>query len=202
MDVPSGHSRSVLGHDVAMSSVARDAFLQRFRWLDGHADVWRAFEDGPTLRTVISGLAAPWARSGITRVVGIESRGFLLGGAVAMHLGIGFQAVRKAGALFPGRLQTAVSDPDYRGRTHSLSIQDTLSDRDVVLMVDDWAETGSQARAVRTLVERRGARFAGLTVIVDQLEPATRLNLGRVTSLVIAADLGDPDDPSGTPATD
>jgi adenine phosphoribosyltransferase len=176
-----------------MSSVARDAFLHRFRWLDGHADVWRAFEDGPTLQAVISGLAAPWASSGITRVVGVESRGSLLGGAVAVRLGIGFQAVRKAGALFPGRLQTAISDPDYRGNAHSLSIQDTLTDRDVVLMVDDWAERGSQARAVRSLVERSGARFAGLTVIVDQLEPGTRQSLGRVTSLVVAADLGDPD---------
>jgi adenine phosphoribosyltransferase len=176
-----------------MSSSARDAFLARFRWQDGHADVWRAFEDGPTFAAVVDGLAEPWITAGITRVVGVESRGFLLGGAVALRLGVGFQAVRKAGALFPGRKLTVAAAHDYRGNAHELSMQATLAASDVVLMVDDWAERGSQAAAVRQLVELAGARFAGVTLIVDQLQADARRNLAHVTALVAAADLGEPD---------
>ena len=176
-----------------MGSIAGDAFLSRFRWQDGHADVWRAFEDGPTFAAVVDGLVDPWINAGITRVVGVESRGFLLGGAVALRLGVGFQAVRKAGALFPGRKLTVAADRDYRGAAHELSLRETLTSSDVVLMVDDWAERGSQAAAVRQLVELTGARFAGVSLIVDQLEPESRLGLVRVTALVTAADLGDPD---------
>lgn len=183
----------MVGHDGDMSSVDGDSFLGRFRWQDGHADVWRAFEHGPTFAAVADGLAEPWVNAGITRVVGVESRGFLLGGAVALRLGVGFQAVRKAGALFPGRKLTVAAAHDYRGNAHELSMQDTLADADVVLMVDDWAERGSQAAAVRQLVELAGARFAGLSLIVDQLNADTRRGLVHVTALVAAADLGDPD---------
>jgi len=172
----------------------REAFLAAFRWQSGHADVWRAFEDGPTLAAVVQGLAEPWLDIGVTRVVGVESRGFLLGGAVAIRLGVGFQAVRKAGALFPGSKRTVAAAADYRGAKHVLSMQDTLGRSDVILMVDDWAERGSQALAVRELVEQSGATFAGIALIVDQLPEKTRALLGSVTSLVPAEALGEPDD--------
>ncbi len=170
-------------------SLAREAFLARFQWHDGHADVWRAFEDGPTFSALVDGLAASWLDRGITRVVGVEARGFLLGGAVAAALGAGFQAVRKPGALFPGRKLSTRTDPDYRGLAHTLTMQDSLTPSDVVLLVDDWAERGAQACAVRELVDRTGASFAGLSLIVNQLSPETQARLGRVTWLVAADDL-------------
>jgi len=172
---------------------ARAAFLAAFRWHDGHADVWPAFEDGPTFSAIIEGLAAPWVDSGITKVAGVESRGFLLGGAVAIRLGVGFQAVRKQGALFPGAKTYVETAADYRGQTHALSMQTTLTPDDVVLFVDDWAEKGSQALAVKSLVSPSHARWAGVSILVDQLEEATRSRLGRVTALVTADELGDPD---------
>lgn len=138
----------------------------------------------------VEGLAAPWVESGVTRVVGVEARGFLLGGAVAIRLGVGFQPVRKPGSVFPGRKRSTTSEPDYRGTSHVLSIQDTLSNSDVVLMVDDWAERGSQALAVRELVQGSGATYIGLSVIVDQLTSGVRELPAPVTSLVIADDLG------------
>jgi len=141
----------------------------------------------------VDALADPWTESGITRVAGVESRGFSLGGAVAVRLGVGFQAIRKAGALFPGPKLKAATDPDYRGVEHQLSMQDTLRPSDVVLMVDDWAERGAQARGVRALVEQGGATFAGVSLIVDQLDDATRHQLRRVTTLIAAVDLGSPD---------
>jgi adenine phosphoribosyltransferase len=63
---------------------ARAQVLGRFRWIDGHADVWHVFRDPIAFRTVIQALADPYRTVGVTAVAGVESRGFLLGGAVAM----------------------------------------------------------------------------------------------------------------------
>jgi adenine phosphoribosyltransferase len=180
-------------HDTAEVTPARDALLEHFRWHGGHADVWRVFADGEALGAVVAGLVEPWRDRGVTRVVGVESRGFLLGAAAAVSLGVGFVAVRKADGLFPGEKVTTEAEADYRGRRHRLRMQAVLTPRDRVLLVDDWAERGSQARAVRRLVESGGATFLGASLLVDQLEPAARAALGRVTALVDAAELGDPD---------
>jgi adenine phosphoribosyltransferase len=178
---------------VTVVDQARAAFLDRFCWAHGHANLWPAFEDPSALALLVRALVEPWRDAGVTRVVGVEARGFLLGGACAVELGAGFQAVRKAGALFPGeKLTQTAADADYRGTRHELSMQQTLSSSDVVLMVDDWAERGSQAAAVRALVDAAGARFAGLSVIVDQLTPDARAALAKVTSVVSAEELGEP----------
>jgi adenine phosphoribosyltransferase len=101
-------------------------------------------------------------------------------------------AVRKEDGLLPGAKVVTEADEDYRGRRHRLRMQAVLTPRDRVLMVDDWAERGSQARATRSLVESSGATFLGVSLLVDQLDPATRSALGRVTALATADDLGDP----------
>ncbi len=176
-----------------MVVAAREALLSKFKWRDGHADVWRVFADGPTFAAVVAGLAAPWQDAGITKVMGIESRGFLLGGAVALRLGVGFQGVRKVGGLLPGSKLSVTCAPDYRGTSHELRMQDVLGANDVVLLVDDWAERGSQAVGVRQLVERSGSSFAGVSLMVDQLDDQTRAELGTVTAIATDDELGDPD---------
>ena len=173
--------------------LARETLLSEFRWHGGHADVWRLFVNATALSSVVDGLADPWRGNGITHVLGIESRGFLLGGAVAVSLGAGFQAVRKEDGMLPGPKVSMQSAPDYRSRAHLLRMQAVLHPGDVVLLVDDWAERGSQAVAARQLVELCGAHFAGVSILVDQLEDEVRARLGRVTSLVRANELGDPD---------
>jgi adenine/guanine phosphoribosyltransferase-like PRPP-binding protein len=72
-------------------------------------------------------------------------------------------------------------------------MQQTLGPGDVALLVDDWAEKGAQASAVRQLVEMTGASFAGVSVAVDQLDDSTRQALGLVTALVRFEDLESPD---------
>ena len=171
----------------------RAAVLSTFSWRDGHADVWSIFADGPAFEAVVAALAEPWRESGISHVLGIESRGFLLGGAVALRLGAGFVAIRKAGGLLPGPTLAADSRPDYHGLSHRLRMQCVLRAGHRALLVDDWAERGSQAGAVATLVEQAGAELAGLSLIVDQLDDDVRASLGRVTSLVRAEELGDSD---------
>jgi len=166
------------------------ALLDRFRWVDGHADVWAVFRDRDALAAVVRALAEPFRDAGVTAVCGIESRGFLLGGAVAVELGAGFVAVRKADGLFPGEKLVRETAPDYRGRRHLLRMQrSALAAGDRVLLVDDWIETGSQALALRELVTEAGAELAGCAVLVDQLDPAMRSRLGRVHGVVAAGDL-------------
>ncbi len=171
---------------------SRAAVLEKFRWVHGHADVWRIFADAAALAEVVDALAAPWRDSGVTRVVGIESRGFLLGAATAVSLGVGFVAIRKgsAGGLLPGPKFTVTSAEDYRGHRHELRMQPVLGGNDRVVLVDDWAERGSQASAAKQLVEQCGAEFLGLSVIVDMLSSETRAALSRVTTVVAGDELG------------
>jgi adenine phosphoribosyltransferase len=170
----------------------RDALLATSRWDGRDADVWRVFADADALRTVVAGLVDPWRDDGVSHVVGIESRGFLLGAAAAVARGAGLVAVRKTGGLLPGATETVGAEEDHRGLRHRLRMQTVLFPGDRVLLVDDWAERGSQARAARQLVELSGATFLGVSLLVDQLEPAARTALGRVTALVTAAELGQP----------
>jgi adenine phosphoribosyltransferase len=82
--------------------VARDRVLAAFSWVDGHADVWRLFGDAGVLAAVVEHLAGVATSASATKIAGIESRGFILGGAVAVRAGIGFVPVRKEAGLFPG----------------------------------------------------------------------------------------------------
>jgi len=186
----------VIGWGMAEVS-GRDLVRQSFRWVDGHADVWRLFSDAKVFATVIDGIVAPWRTAGITMIAGIESRGFLLGGASAIALRVGFVAIRKEGGLLPGMKHTVDTGIDYRGRRHRLRMQRTLRPTDRVLLVDDWVEKGSQASAARELVEASGATFAGLSVIVDQLDSAAKQMVAPVTALVTATELGPPLEPAG-----
>jgi adenine/guanine phosphoribosyltransferase-like PRPP-binding protein len=124
----------------AAVQLARAAFFRHFAWAEGHADVWAIFADAAAFAAVVNGLAAPWRNVGITHIVGVEARGFLLGGAVAAELGAGFVAVRKPGGLLPGPKARVVASTDYRGIAHQLRVQRVLRPQDVALLVDDWAE--------------------------------------------------------------
>lgn len=172
------------------SSAAGQALLEQFRWVDGHADVWRVFRHGNAFRQVVSQLAAAAREHEATAIVGIESRGFLLGGAVAAEIGVGFVAVRKTDGLFPGITSTQLSEPDYRGTRYRLRIQnDAVRPTDRLVLVDDWIELGSQASAVQQLITSLGARLVGIAVMVDQCAPATRRALPPIQAITTHAAL-------------
>jgi adenine phosphoribosyltransferase len=163
--------------------------VARFAWVDGHADVWRLFSDGQLLRRIATALAEPFRDA--TKVAGVEARGFVLGTAVALQLGAGFVAIRKDDGLLPGAKLTEATEPDYRGNRHVLRVQQAaVEPGDTVVLVDDWAEQGSQALAARELIERCGATFAGLAIVVDQLEDEMRTRIGRVHALLSHSELG------------
>jgi adenine phosphoribosyltransferase len=174
-----------------MTGITPD-ILARFRWVDGHADVWRLFLDADFFPALVHALADPYRDLAISKVVGIEARGFILGGAVAIDLDCGFVAIRKPGGLFPGETLVRVTPPDYRNEQVQLRLQrESLVPGDRVLIVDDWFETGSQALAAKSLIEAGGADFIGASVIVDELEPGVRSRLAQFHALIQRADLGE-----------
>lgn len=172
-------------------ATAREAVLDAFRWVDGHADVWRLFQDAEVFRAVVSDLVEKLASADATKVAGIEARGFILGAAVAQAAGVGFVPIRKEPGLFPGAKRSVTADLDYRGQRHLLRLQvQSVTNNDRVLLVDDWAELGSQAVAARELIEGCGGIWAGLALVVDQLPHDRRQQLAPVSHIVFAEELG------------
>ncbi len=181
------------------ASTAARLALRHFRWIGGHADVWAVFRDPQALRALVLGLAEPVREDAVTVVCGIESRGFLLGAAVAVELGVGFLPVRKGIGMLPGDKAFGQTAPDYRGLRHTLRVQrDMIGPEDRVLLVDDWIETGAQAATVRGIVEQCGATWAGCSVLVDQLTDERRAAIGPVHAVLAAAQL--PADAYAVPA--
>jgi adenine phosphoribosyltransferase len=170
----------------------QDDLVETFSWVAGHANIWPWFADARLFAAIVEALAEPFQRDGISKVAGIEARGFLLAGAVARELDSGVIPVRKRGAVFPGPHVSVTTSPDYRGRSLDLLIQDgALSRSDRVLIVDDWLETGSQVKSAVDVVQEIGAQVVGVAVIVDQSDGT--LQVPRFHSLVSGERLG----PSG-----
>jgi adenine phosphoribosyltransferase len=172
-------------------SSARQLVLDRFRWVSGHADVWSVFRDAKALSAVVTALAEPYGDGGVDVVCGVEARGFLLGAAVAVELGVGFLPVRKGTGLFPGEKTFGQTAPDYRGLRHTLRLQRaSVTEGERILLVDDWIETGNQALTVKALIEQGGGAWAGCSVLVDQLSAdATREALGPIHAVLRAGEL-------------
>lgn len=168
----------------------RDDLLGRFTWVDGHADVLGLLADGRFLASAADALAAPFRDTAVTKIAAIEARGFVLGSAVALLLGAGFVPIRKPGSIHPGAKVERMTGPDWRGRRNVLRLQRAALTRDDrVLLVDDWAEIGSQARTARLLIEDCRAHYLGLSLLVDQLPDEARRALAPVAAVVRAAEL-------------
>ncbi|MDX2275851.1 MAG: adenine phosphoribosyltransferase [Hyphomonadaceae bacterium] len=128
-------------------------------------DITPLLGDPHAFTAVIARLAAPFAGQGVTKIVGIEARGFILGGAVAHQLGAGFAPARKPGKL-PWRKHAESYALEY-GMDALEMHEDAVGAGDRVLLVDDLIATGGTAGAAIALVERLGASLAGLTVVID-----------------------------------
>jgi len=128
-------------------------------------DITTLLQDPLGLRAAIDGLALPFMDQGIEIVVGIESRGFIFGAAVADRIGAGFSPVRKPGKL-PSTCVRATYDLEYG--TDCLEIhEDAVSKGQRVLIVDDLLATGGTVQACCQLVERTGAKIVGCAFAIE-----------------------------------
>jgi adenine phosphoribosyltransferase len=128
-------------------------------------DITTLLGDARAFRDAIDALVAAHRNLGVDVVVGIESRGFVLGGAVAYVLGAGFVPVRKQGKL-PYRTVSAAYALEYGEAVLEIHA-DALRPGQRVLIVDDLLATGGTARATAELVERLGARVAGVAFLIE-----------------------------------
>jgi len=133
---------------------------------------------------VVSALAARVATLEITEVVGVEARGFILGGALAATLRRGFVPVRKPGKL-PRKVYREPYGLEYGDDALEIHV-DALARSARVLVVDDLLATGGTALATEKLVRRAGGMVVGFAFLIEltYLGGANRLGADRVVSLL------------------
>jgi adenine phosphoribosyltransferase len=128
-------------------------------------DVTTLLQDRDGFRKAIDSLAAPFEQANIDLVIGIESRGFIFGSAVADRIGTGFSPVRKPGKL-PSTTMRATYDLEYG--TDALEIHDdAVRKGQRVLIVDDLLATGGTAKATSELVRRLGGEVCALAFLIE-----------------------------------
>ncbi len=128
-------------------------------------DITTLLRNPAGFRATVDQLAAPYRDRPIDAVVGIESRGFILGAAVAQTLGAGFVPIRK-----PGKLPSATLQESYALEygTDALEIhEDAVDAGQRVLIVDDVLATGGTAAAAAQLVKRAGGELTGLAFLIE-----------------------------------
>lgn len=150
-------------------------------------DITTLLLDREGYRVAVDSLVAPFLGSGVDTVVGIESRGFIFGAAVADRLGAGFVPVRKVGKL-PAETVTVSYDLEYG--SDALQVHaDAITAGQRVLLVDDLLATGGTAQAAVQLVEGLGAEVVGVSFLIELtfLNGRTRLD-GRPLHVVLSYD--------------
>lgn len=141
-------------------------------------DVTTLFADPRGFRMAIDQLLSPYAGLRIDKVVGLEARGFILGGAVAHQLSTGFVPIRKKGKL-PGQTISESYTLEY-GEAVVEVHQDAMQPGEKVLLVDDLLATGGTAEAGIKLIERLGAQVIGCAFVVDLPELGGRRKLAAM----------------------
>ncbi len=147
-------------------------------------DVTTLFGNARAFRTTVDQLVQPYAGTRIDKVVGIEARGFILAGAVAHQLSVGFVPVRKKGKL-PWRTISQTYDLEYGTDTVEIH-EDAVVRGENVLLVDDLIATGGTAEAAIRLIEKVGANVVGCSFIIDLPELKGRARLEKLGKRVLS----------------
>jgi adenine phosphoribosyltransferase len=147
-------------------------------------DVTPLLADPAALRRAVAELAEPFRADGIERVLGVESRGFLLGAPVALELGAGLCIARKPGKL-PCRTISVTYALEY-GSDRLEMHEDAIRPGQRVLIVDDLIATGGTAAAAVRLAERAGGQLVGCAFLIElaALGGRARLAVERVHTVL------------------
>jgi adenine phosphoribosyltransferase len=128
-------------------------------------DITPLLADHDAFAAAIDAIADRYDAGAVDKVVGIEARGFIVAAPVAYRVGAGFVPVRKA-----GKLPAATYDASYELEYDTATIEvhrDAFGAGERVLIVDDVLATGGTAAAAAALVERAGAKVAGISVLIE-----------------------------------
>jgi adenine phosphoribosyltransferase len=141
-------------------------------------DITTLLADARAFRTVVDQMVQPFAGRRIDKVAGIEARGFILGGAVAHQLSVGFIPVRKKGKL-PWKTVSQDYALEYGNDVVEMH-QDACAAGEQVLLVDDLIATGGTAEAAIKLVDKLGAHVMGASFVIDLPELGGRQRLEKL----------------------
>jgi adenine phosphoribosyltransferase len=130
-------------------------------------DITTLLRDPQGFKMTIDLIATPYEGQGIDAVVGIESRGFILGAAVAQRIGAGFVPIRKPGKL-PAKALKEIYDLEY-GKDALEIHADAVEKGQRILIVDDVLATGGTAAAASQLVKKLGGELHGLAFLIELL---------------------------------
>lgn len=131
----------------------------------GFKDITTLLKDAKVFRKAVEELCAPYREEELDAVVGVESRGFILGGAVAYELGVGFVPVRK-----PGKLPAETVKEEYALEYGADAVEihkDGVPNGARVLVVDDLLATGGTAAATVRLVNKLGGVVIGVAFLIE-----------------------------------
>jgi len=128
-------------------------------------DITTLLKDGPAWRYAVDSLASHYQKDKVDVVVGVESRGFIFGGAIAHQLQAGFVPVRKVGKL-PGKTIEVEYELEY-GRDALAMHEDAITPGQRVLAVDDLLATGGTMAATLRLIEQLGGRVVGVAFMIE-----------------------------------
>lgn len=147
-------------------------------------DITTLLKNPAAFRSVVGDFAALYRDRKVAKVVGIESRGFILGGPLALQIGAGFVPVRR-----PGKLPADTFEVKYNLEYGSNSLamhRDAITMGERVLIVDDLLATGGTAAATVNLVRQLGGEIVGVAVLVEllALKGRAQLNGCEVQALV------------------
>ncbi|PIO05952.1 adenine phosphoribosyltransferase [Candidatus Micrarchaeota archaeon CG08_land_8_20_14_0_20_59_11] len=150
----------------------------------GFKDITTLLKDRAAFRDAVKQLSAPYRGESIDLVVGVESRGFILGAAVAHELGVGFVPLRK-----PGKLPYTKIRQEYALEygTDAIEIhEDAIAPGERVLLVDDLLATGGTAKAACDLIEKLGGKIVGLEFLIELsfLNGREKLGSRKVRALI------------------
>ena len=147
-------------------------------------DITTLLQDAGALQKAIEALSEPFDEEDVDLVVGIEARGFILGGAVACRLGSGFVPVRKAGKLPAETIQKSY-ELEYGTDTLAMH-RDAIEAGARVLMLDDLLATGGTMAACCEMVEELGGEIVACAFLIELsfLNGREKLDRYRIVSLV------------------
>jgi adenine phosphoribosyltransferase len=131
----------------------------------GFKDITTLLKDPEAFEQSVLELSAPFEKNKPDRIVGIEARGFIFGGAMAHHLGVGFVPVRK-----PGKLPAETVKESYALEYGEDAVEvhrDAVTEGMQILIVDDLLATGGTAAAAARLVTRLGGEIAGMAFLIE-----------------------------------
>jgi adenine phosphoribosyltransferase len=128
-------------------------------------DLTTLWNDPKALQYAVEAMAEPYKNAGVSKIVGIESRGFIMGTPLAITFGVGFVPARKKGKL-PAKTRQIEYELEYGTDVIEMH-EDALQSSDKVLLVDDLLATGGTAKAASELVLSSGAEIVGLSFLVE-----------------------------------